>query len=90
MPVSKKSLAYAPFEARSKADIVAFRAVHSGEATPEQQRRALNVLLEDICRVYDVSFRPEGDRDTCFAEGRRFVGLQVIKLLNAPLPKDLP
>jgi hypothetical protein len=64
------------------ADFVALKALQAGTATPEQQQRALKWLIENACGTYDLSYRPESDRETAFAEGRRFVGLQIIKALN--------
>lgn len=39
-------------------------------------------ILDGACNLYDLSYRPGpgGERDTAFAEGRRFVGQQVLKL----------
>lgn len=62
----------------------AVKALSRGEATPDQQRFLLEWLVRECCKVYDMSYRPgstEGERDTTFAEGRRFPGLQVLKLL---------
>jgi len=67
------------------ADIAAWQAIARGAATPDQQKRALTWLIEKAAGTYDLSFRPgpqEGERDTVFAEGRRFVGLQIVKLLK--------
>ena len=72
------------------ADASAMQALARGEASPEQQRRALKWIVETGSGTYDVSYRPggeEGRRDTDFAEGRRFVGLQLVKLLRADLAK---
>ena len=70
------------------ADAAALQALQRGDATPDQQRRALRWWIEKACGTYDMSFRPgaeDGRRDTDFAEGRRFPGLQTVKLLNANL-----
>lgn len=69
-----------------KPDAAAFQALARGDCSPDQQRRALKFLIENLCGTYDLSFRPD-DRATVFAEGRRFVGLQVVKLLNINLEK---
>lgn len=63
-------------------DIAAIQALARGDASPDQQTHALRFIVETICCCYDMSFRPgvEGDRDTAFAEGRRFVGLQLVKM----------
>ena len=78
---------WAPVE-YEPADIGAIQAVARGTAEPHQQMRALRWIVEAACGTYDLSFRPESDRDTAFAEGRRFVGLQIVKLskLNLPAP----
>lgn len=67
------------------ADVYAMQALQAGTATAEQQTRALNWIIRHAANVYDVSYRPggqEGDRDTAFAEGRRFTGLEIISLIN--------
>jgi len=60
----------------------AIQALFDGRATPDQQRTALKWILDGACALYDLSYRPgpEGERDTSLAEGRRFVGLQIVKL----------
>jgi hypothetical protein len=72
-----------PYE---NADIHAFQALARGEAKPEEQRRAINWLIK-AANTYEVSFHPESERLSAFAEGRRFVGLQIVKLLNLNLSK---
>lgn len=70
-----------------KADAGAIQALMRGEAAPHQQQRALAYIIEMLCGTYDMSFRPAGDRDTCFAEGKRFVGNQLVKLSKLNLSK---
>lgn len=67
----------APYEA---ADCAAFIALAQGSATPEQQKRALDWIIRGAAGTYDLSYRPDSERATAFAEGKRFVGLQVVKL----------
>ncbi|ARM83987.1 hypothetical protein [Marinobacter salarius] len=66
-------------------DVRAIQSLASGEATPEMQRRALDFMINKVCLTYDLSYRPESDRETVFAEGRRFAGLQLVKMLNINL-----
>lgn len=63
------------------ADATAFQALAAGTASPEQQRRAITWLVA-CAGTYDMSYRPgpQGERDSVFAEGKRHVGLQVVKL----------
>ena len=70
------------------ADVVAaVRAIHNGTALGHQQ----TLLWEWLMYVTaagdgwdDLSFRPgaDGQRETDFMEGRRFVGLQFKKMLH--------
>lgn len=62
----------------------AMQALRRGEATPEQQTKLTDWLINDVCRTYDLSWR-ESERETSFAEGRRFVGLQLVKFIKIDL-----
>jgi hypothetical protein len=63
-------------------ELYALRALHTGEATPEQQKLALDFILLVVCKKDDLSFYPDSPRDGDFAEGKRYVGNQVVKLLK--------
>lgn len=65
-------------------DVAAIQALHRGDATADQQKRALDYIIT-LAGTYDLSYRPESDRDTAFAEGKRFVGLQIVKAINLNL-----
>lgn len=70
------------------ADADALQALMRGDADAGKQQRALKFIIENLCGTYEVSYRPgaeEGRRDTDFAEGRRFPGLQIVKLLKLNL-----
>lgn len=62
----------------------AIKALNAGLASSDQQKEALRWIIEDLARTYDLSYRPgtDGDRDTAFAEGKRFVGMQIVKQIN--------
>lgn len=67
------------------ADIYAIRALEQGQASEAQQRRVLEWIVHNASNYHDLSYREDGnggDRATAFAEGRRFVGLQIRKLLK--------
>lgn len=68
------------------ADVASIQALVNGRATREQQKRALAYIVYDICRVNDVEYRPDS-RDHAFASGRRFVGLQINKMISINLEK---
>lgn len=63
-------------------DVGALQALDRGDAEADQQRRALTFIIETICKTYDLSYRPDSERDTAFAEGKRYVGTQIVKLLK--------
>lgn len=65
----------------TKADVAALQSLEKGVAGPHEQQRALKFIVEELGMTYQHTHF-EGDRDTCFANGRRFVGLQIVKLLR--------
>lgn len=71
----------APYE---DADIASIKALAAGTASAPQQQRALDWIIHKACATYDLSYRPGegGERETAFAEGKRFVGLQVVKMVR--------
>lgn len=76
----------APYKYR---EAIAIKALSEGTATEEQQGLAVRWIIEQAANTYDISFRSDadgGDRDTAFAEGRRFVGLSLVKMINLPGP----
>ena len=77
----------APYE---PADTGALKALQAGKASEGQQQRALAWIVNTLCGTYDLSYRPgdDGSRDTAFAEGKRFVGLQIVKQLKIPTSPD--
>lgn len=70
------------------ADVYAFKAVSTGEATPEQQIRCLKMIIEDICGYYDLSYRPGDTHETAFYEGRRFCGAQIVGATKKKLKRE--
>lgn len=72
---------YAPVEYTEK-EIRYIQALARGDASPEAQKAALKWIVNDVCKAWDLSYRPESQRDTDFAEGKRFVGLQLFKMLS--------
>lgn len=81
MAIKPKHAPYLPVEYKA-ADIGAIQALARGDATPEMQRNALKWIIETVAGAYDLSYRPESDRDTSFAEGKRFVALQLLKCMK--------
>jgi hypothetical protein len=62
--------------------VYALKALQAGEATKDQQQIALDFLIKHLCGTYDMSYIPDSPRDTDFAEGKRWVGNQMIKLIK--------
>lgn len=72
--------------------IYAIRALSAGTAHPHQQQLAWEWFqyITTAGEMYaDLSFRPgpDGQRATDFAEGKRWVGMQVRKMLYPGLTK---
>lgn len=89
MPKSERQAlaAHAPWKpaAFEDADAAALQALARGSASSDQQKRALDWIVLKACATYDLSYRPDSERDTAFAEGRRSVGLQIVKLVKLKL-----
>lgn len=88
MAIKRRDPAWVP-PAYEMRDLDALRALANGEADPHQQIVALDWIVKHAAGTYDLSFRSAadgGDRDTAFAEGRRFVGLQIVKIVTLAKP----
>jgi hypothetical protein len=73
----------------TEADCQAIRAVHRGEATPEQQARAIEWFIRAF-GTHDTSFRPGDPYLTAFAEGKRNAGTTIIWMINSAPTKTDP
>ena len=65
------------------ADAYALQALAKGIANEGQQKRALDWIIQ-AAGTYDATFFPGQPDVTNFAEGKRHLGLQIVKLLNLP------
>lgn len=66
-------------------DIAAVKALAAGVANEGQQKMVLALIINRIAGTYDMSFRPggpEGDRASSFAEGKRYVGNALVRLMK--------
>lgn len=82
--LDKKISALTPPKYEAK-HIMAMQSLACGEATSDQQKMVLDWIINNAAGTYDTSWRPgglEGDRETSLAEGRRFVGTQIVKLMK--------
>lgn len=66
------------------ADASALQALHRGDASADQQQRALKWLIEQCADTYYFHFYPT-ERETAFALGRAFAGQQIVKLVKLDL-----
>lgn len=58
----------------------AFKNLYEGKATESQQKRVA-AFIERASGIHDLEFRAD-ERMSSFASGKRFVGLQVRKLVT--------
>lgn len=69
-----------------KADVIAIQLVAQGKGEAIHQKRVIDIVVNKMAETYGLSFRPDsdgGERATSFAEGKRFVGSQLVKLMKA-------
>jgi hypothetical protein len=67
------------------ADVYALQALARGEANASQQKRCLELIGDKLCQTERMSFYPgadDGRRASDFAEGRRWVGIQMARILR--------
>ena len=75
------------YQALTKQEIVALKALQKGEASEYQQRLALVVITNKLCRAQDQLYIPGSFDATAFLSGRAFVGQAILKYLNIPVGK---
>ena len=66
-------------------DAHALQALGRGEASKEQQLRALRWIVEGAAGTYEETFVPREGDTSSYLQGRRSVGLQIVKLLKVDL-----
>ncbi|MBV8473752.1 MAG: hypothetical protein JO107_14175 [Hyphomicrobiales bacterium] len=73
----------------------ALKGLAQGKANEGQQTLAVQWIVNELARYYDLSYRAN-ERDTAFAEGKRFCGAQLVRVFNltpeqiTKLPKLAP
>ena len=69
----------------------AIKALAAGEATEAEQKIALDWMLVDVAGVKRPSaeFGEDGDRKTIFNEGMKWVGSQIVYLMDTVSLKEL-
>jgi hypothetical protein len=67
--------------------VAAIQALMHGKATEGQQQLALKFIIEDVCSTYDEPYRPDSERDTTFALGKRHAGMEIVKLTKVKMGK---
>lgn len=82
-----KKKAPVPVPLWDKPDAYAIQALERGEATPDQQKRALAWIINNACLTYDFPDQPENDRLSTIWMGRMFAGKQIVKLIKINLSK---
>ena len=76
----------APYD---KSILMAIRACIAGKANEGQQQTAMDWIITQASNLYDMSYRKQDSHGTAFAEGRRFVGNQIVKMTRAETLKAL-
>jgi len=67
------------------ADAGAIQALTRGEASPEQQRRALDWIVNRAAMTYDEPFIPGKADVSDYLAGRMSVGRQIVKLTKVDI-----
>ena len=70
--------------------VQAIKAFFEGRATPAQQEILRDYILYELTKFYDISYRGENTHDSAFAEGKRYIGQQLVKLSKLKLDEVFP
>lgn len=62
--------------------VTAIQQLERGECGGELQKKALAWIINVAAATYDQSYRPGDTHETAFAEGKRFVGNTIVKMLK--------
>lgn len=65
----------------TKIPVCAVQALARGEASPDQQKAALDWIVNEACRTYDLAYRTD-PHDHAFCTGRMFAGQQIVGTLT--------
>jgi hypothetical protein len=65
-----------------RSDAMAMKAVATGTANESQQKQAIEYIVGTLAITYDETYWADSERNSAFAQGRRFVGLQIVKMVN--------
>ena len=70
-----------------KPAVRALKSLRDGVATQAEQVLAMDYILNVLCNRFGNQFYPT-ERETNFAQGRKFVGDQIVGAINAPLSSE--
>ena len=65
----------------------ALKSLYKGVATADEQVLALEYILTVLCNRAGNQFY-QTDRESTFAQGRKFVGDHIVGAINAPFSKE--
>ena len=72
----------------TKQEHVAIKTLAKGEASPDQQLLALEVIVKKFSRAFDLGYVPGSFDQSAFLSGRGFVGQQITKYINTTVKED--
>jgi len=84
-----KSIPHGPAR-YTRLDAYAIKAVAEGKATEGQQKRAMQWIIHAAAMTYDETFVAGSPDISANLQGRRAVGLQIVKLINVPIDQLKP
>lgn len=72
--------------------LAAIKALSAGQAREDQQKTALDFIINALCGTHELSYRSGdgGERDTAFLEGRRSIGLTIARIITQPTDVLVP
>lgn len=70
----------------TREEIISLKCLYSGTANDIQQKMAIDSIMTKMCAMGGLEFDVD-ERVSVFNGGKRFVGLQLLHIINTPFDK---
>jgi len=67
---------------------IAIKAMAKGEADPDQQLLAMEVIVKKLAMTHDLPYVPGDSHGSSLMAGRQFVGYKILKFVTLPVEND--
>ena len=66
-------------------DVMSIKALNRGDANDDLQKHAIDFIIKKLCDTGGFPYYENSERDSCVAQGKRLIGLQLAGIIQQPL-----